>query len=986
MVTNNSTFYQIGASLSFDAPSYVERQADEEFYQNLREGKFCYVLNSRQMGKSSLRVRTMQRLEEEGTICAAIDLTGIGKYKVTLSQWYGGIAYALVESCHLEDNFEFNWQIWWQDHQKLLDPVTCLRLFIEEVLLVKVQQPIVIFVDEIDRVLSQDFSLDDFFALIRFFQNKRVDNPIFKRLTFALLGVATPGDLIIDKTQTPFNVGEGIELHGFRLNEVQSLIKGLQGKFDNPKAVMKEILYWTGGQPFLTQKLCKFMVEESEKENPRSVEKVVGSRIIKNWESQDEPEHLRTIRNRLLRDDRRAGRLLGLYQKILQHGEVKADISSEQMELRLSGLVVEQQGKSKVYNKIYESVFNQSWVNKALADLRPHAESITAWLASNYKDESRLLRGQALKDAKIWAANKNISSDDYQFLNASQDLEDREIKKALESHIFKFEYGEASSIIQLIGLCDRYPEEAENHLFNKYLQSWLAGRGRTDLANISIKIVNNYLQKKRQGLEMFVRELCKSENIEPYPKIVAHPSRIDMNEIPIGFKKEIKLQIINENRGFAWGFVELKNSLPGVSFTKTFNSNNTYFIISIDTLEVKVGKYEGSVMIHLQDIKQPCLIPITYTVIDIQINIEPKQLNFGTVTLNKHGIKSSLLLNCIPDTGRIKGTASTDLKYISFRPNFEGSSIDFQVNLDTLSLYEGIYRGLIKIKIKNKGVYEIPIQFQTAFRWENIIFSACILALLIGLVLMFFRLYVSTQVNYIEFWILSPPSNKIDINSFSNSCYFLRENKENIIKNFPFVFNQCSFSFSLGIIIIIIFNLISTANISLSNIYRNLRLQVIKLIKYRNIQDTVKNLIFYLTILLITITLVSSSFNFDITPFVLFIIKIIYDFVNSIKAFIQIIYTIILHIGSNLFIFSELSSYSFTWIGIKNISAAWAAFGMIIGVIIALVKPIIFQIQKDFKYFFIFLAMLLIILLLPFLNKYLILNLPINICNFSIFY
>ncbi len=426
MVASSSNFYQLGASLPVDAKSYVQRQADEEFYQKLRSGKFCYVLNSRQMGKSSLRVQTMQRLKLDGIICAAIDLTGIGKHKVTLSQWYGGIVYHLVESCQLEDKFDFDWQTWWQKNQEILDPVMCLRLFIEQVLLEKIQQPIVIFVDEIDRVLSQDFSLDDFFALIRFFQNQRVDNPIFERLTFALLGVATPSDLITDKTQTPFNIGEGIELHGFRISEVQPLINGLQGKVSNPQQVMEEILDWTGGQPFLTQKLCKFMVEESEKDNPRSVGEVVRARIIENWESQDDPEHLRTIRDRILSNEQRASYLLELYQLLRQSGEIASNNSIEVSELQLSGLVVKRQEKLRVYNRIYQQIFDSYWIESQLKNLRPYSENFHFWVASGENDKSRLLRGKALQDALSWASDKNLSYQDKQFLAASQTQEREE--------------------------------------------------------------------------------------------------------------------------------------------------------------------------------------------------------------------------------------------------------------------------------------------------------------------------------------------------------------------------------------------------------------------------------------------------------------------------------------------------------------------------------------------------------------------------------
>ena len=63
MTTNYE--YKVGGSLGENAPSYVVRQADSDLYHSLKAGEFCYIFNSRQMGKTSLIVRTMNKLQAE---------------------------------------------------------------------------------------------------------------------------------------------------------------------------------------------------------------------------------------------------------------------------------------------------------------------------------------------------------------------------------------------------------------------------------------------------------------------------------------------------------------------------------------------------------------------------------------------------------------------------------------------------------------------------------------------------------------------------------------------------------------------------------------------------------------------------------------------------------------------------------------------------------------------------------------------------------
>jgi WD40 repeat protein len=362
-IPGRNEFYFTGGTLRLDIPSYVHRKADDDLYEALLGGKFCYVLTSRQMGKSSLMVRTTIRLRNETAAKVAIlDLQAIGQ-TVSVEQWYFGLLTKLGDQLKLKTELDQSWAIAGKDGVQL-GPLQRFMTAIRAVVLKKIAGPVVIFIDEIDYVRSLGFPTDELFAGIRECYTSRYEDTDLLRLSFCLLGVTTPADLIKNIYTTPFNIGERIELNDFSAEEAASLATGLGRDQETNRLLLSRIFYWTNGHPYLTQKFCLAVADDAAIQNDANID-ALCERLFLSVKAQQQDDNLVFARDRILKvqDNGEKDALLDLYEKAYLRKSAKAEERNPLVAtLKLSGITRVEGGQLRVRNNIYKRIFNRQWI------------------------------------------------------------------------------------------------------------------------------------------------------------------------------------------------------------------------------------------------------------------------------------------------------------------------------------------------------------------------------------------------------------------------------------------------------------------------------------------------------------------------------------------------------------------------------------------------------------------------------------------------
>lgn len=396
--------YQVGGSLAWDHPSYVSRASDDALYQAIKQGQLCTVLGPQQVGKSSLRIRVRRKLEQAGYCCATLFGRQLLDSPKDYFRWDKQLTSSIWDSLYPT---EIHTLRWWLKKTEVLLPQQRLEHFSRDLLFKKLsEQPVVVFIDDIDALLNIPFFVDDLLEWIWHCYCLRKIYPIYDNLNFVILGRANGSTLI--KNKGILANCRAIALNNFELADTEPLQQGLAAYIQDKKQVLESILRWTSGQPLLTQKLCSLFaaslqisdtafdacfrggldntlndcvnefndganglnnpensVINSSQRLPASpfpeavdrwIDHLAQLYIVDSWHRQDDLDYFWQIYYQLNQSPYKK-QLLRLYHRILAGDPVQYDHNPVQSELLLSGLVVIRAGQLHLSNELYRSIF-----------------------------------------------------------------------------------------------------------------------------------------------------------------------------------------------------------------------------------------------------------------------------------------------------------------------------------------------------------------------------------------------------------------------------------------------------------------------------------------------------------------------------------------------------------------------------------------------------------------------------------------------------
>ena len=249
----NAPLEQPTGTVPLDSRYYIARDDDERCYQNLSEKySLIRIKAPRQYGKTSLLARLILRAKALNYHVVSFNFQEFDKPLLSdLDELLEFIAEMIAFELDIDVNL--NPKI-----LKRLTPKTKATKYMQKILS-KLNRPLVVAIDEADKLFDYSEVSDEFFGLIRAWHEKSKSEPLWENLKILLSHSTEPLLGITSINQSPFhNVGLGVELKPFTQEELKqlSLLHGLKME-DHELATFKNFV---GGHPYLSRKVLYTMV------------------------------------------------------------------------------------------------------------------------------------------------------------------------------------------------------------------------------------------------------------------------------------------------------------------------------------------------------------------------------------------------------------------------------------------------------------------------------------------------------------------------------------------------------------------------------------------------------------------------------------------------------------------------------------------------------------------------------------------------------
>ena len=235
---------------TMDAESqfYIQRAEDAIALATIqRQGVTITIKGPRQVGKSSLLIRTIATAEEHRKRAVFLDFQLFDKAALSDGNiFYQRFCEYLTSELDLDNQVED----WWQERGKRGNSLCCTQ-YVEHCLLKELGEPLVLAMDEVETLFVAGFS-SDFFSMLRSWHNLRARKSIWKKLDLVLVTSTEPYQLIQDLNQSPFNVGQVLDLNDFSLEAVAELNQRHGNPLTNTE--LQTLMGWVNGHPYLVRK------------------------------------------------------------------------------------------------------------------------------------------------------------------------------------------------------------------------------------------------------------------------------------------------------------------------------------------------------------------------------------------------------------------------------------------------------------------------------------------------------------------------------------------------------------------------------------------------------------------------------------------------------------------------------------------------------------------------------------------------------------